>query len=323
MRRISFQIAVLLGAIALATLFNNCGGGFDANPGAVTSASNAASGTLSNAPSIPTSSVISNKSVTVLTDLVVSSNTIPNLPGWSIGGKILSAQATAPPPVSGDAPYALVATYPSSGPTGMGGPWANFSVAALNTESIYIDFWAKMPDAKEGFKFCKIFGQKNSPVGYADATFQTDYTDVAQGGFVMVGFGDGTNTINDGENIISLDDGPNMNIGRATGTATVLTPQMSYFMPSDWGTSWHHFRIHVRFNSGTSSANEISNGEIYFEIDGKVYVKATGLYNRNPQNGPIDYIGLFGWAQNDPQPFDIWYDNVVISTGGFASGPEL
>jgi hypothetical protein len=263
---------------------------------------------------------LANGPVTVLTNLVVTSNSIPSLPGWSIGGSILSAQPTTPPPVSGDAPYALEAQYPSSGPTGMGGPWANYTVPA-NTEDLYIDFWAKMPDAKGGFKFCKVFGTKNNPVGYADATFQTDYTGIDTGALIMVAYGDGTNTINDSQNIITLS-GAGENVGRSAGSAVVLTPQMTDFPSSAWGTGWHHFRIHIKFNSGTSSSNEVADGEDYLEIDGKVYVNATGLFNRNPQNGPISYVGFFGWAQDDPQPFDIWYDNIVISTGGFASDPQ-
>ena len=263
---------------------------------------------------------LANGPITVLTNLVVTSNTIPSLPGWSIGGQILSVQPTTPPPVSGDAPYALEAQYPSSGPTGVGGPWAKFTVPP-NTESLYIDFWAKMPDAKGGFKFCKVFGTRNDPVGYADATFQTDYTGIDSGALIMVAYGDGTNTINDSQNIITLN-GTGENVGRSAGSAVVLTPQMHDFPSSAWGTGWHHFRMHIKFNSGTSSSNEVADGEDYLEIDGKVYVDATGLFNRNPQNGPISYVGFFGWAQDDPQPFDIWYDNIVISTGGFASDPQ-
>lgn len=258
--------------------------------------------------------------VTVLTNLAVTSAAMPSLPGWSIGGKILSVEPTTPPPVNGDASYALEAQYPSSGPSGMGGPWANFTVPA-NTESVYIDFWAKMPGAKGGFKFLKIFGAQNDPVGYANTTFMADYTGVDQGAILMAEFGDGTSTANDSQNMIRLN-GAGSNLGRSSGIATVLTPQMTYFSSSDWGTAWHHFRVHVKFNSGTTSSNEIPDGEVYVEIDGKVYVDATGLYNRNFQNGPISYIGFFGWAQTDPQPFDIWYDNIVISTGGFVSDPQ-
>ena len=269
-----------------------------------------------------------NGPVTVLTNLTVISNAIPNLPGWSIGGATLSLQPTTPP-VSGDAPYALEAQYPAVGASGEGGPWANFSVASLNTESIYIDFWAKMPDAKEGFKFCKIFGVTSgtSPSGatyegYANTTIGTDFTGVSQGGFVMIGYGDGTSLDNDTQNIVRLT-GQSQAIGISAqqsnpiNDAIVLTPQMQYFTGADWGAGWHHFRMHVKFNTNTQGE---PNGAIYLQIDNKVYVNVTHLSNRNPANGPISYIGFFGWAQTDPQPFDVWYDNIVISTGGWATG---
>ena len=95
--------------------------------------------------------------------------------------------------------------------------------------------------------------------------------------------------------------------------------QMSDWPASNWGTSWHHFKVHVKFNGVTSSGQQMADGEIYIAIDGKVYVDATGLYNRNPENGPIDYIEFGGWAQTDPEPFDVWFDNITISTGGFVS----
>lgn len=267
-------------------------------------------------------------SATVLTNLAVTSNAMPTLAGWSIGGAILSVQPTTPP-VSGDAPYALEAQYPAVGASGEGGPWADFTLPSSNIESIYIDFWAKMPDAKEGFKFCKIFGLRSGTApdgvpyqGYADTTFQTDYTGISQGGLVMVGFGDGTNLVNDFQNVIRINgDGQAIGISgeqsNPADDAIVLTPQMNYFTGADWGTGWHHFRIHVAFNTNTQGQ---ANGEVYLEIDNKVYVDATHLANRNPANGPISFVGFFGWAQTDPQPFDVWYDNIVISTGGWVTG---
>ena len=266
--------------------------------------------------------------VTVLTNLTVTSDAIPTLTGWSIGGAILSVQPTTPP-VSGDAPYALEAQYPAVGDSGEGGPWANFDVSSLNTESVYIDFWAKMPDAKEGFKFCKIFGLRSGTApdgtpyqGEANTTFATDYTGISQGGLVMVSFGDGTSLENDTQNVIRLNGqqgaiGVSAQQSNPIDDAIVLTPQMGYFTGADWGTGWHHFRMHVAFNTSTQGQ---ANGEVYLEIDNKVYVDATHLANRNPANGPISYIGFFGWAQTDPQPFDVWYDNIVISTGGWATG---
>lgn len=244
------------------------------------------------------------------------------VPGWTFGsqggGSLLVAKTV--PPVTGDSSYALEAMYPAT-TTGGQYTWANFSVASLNTEDIYIDFWAKMPDAKEGLKFLKIFGKRNDPEGYANTTFAPNYAGGDQGAFLNVGFGDGSTVVNDYQNVIRLDGTYPQWIGRSYGIAKVLTPQMSDWPSSNWGTTWHHFRIHVKFNSGTTATNQVPDGEVYVEIDGKVYVDATGLYNRNPENGPIDFIGFGGWAQTDPSPFHVWYDNIVISTGGFVSDP--
>jgi hypothetical protein len=48
-----------------------------------------------------------------------------------------------------------------------------------------------------------------------------------------------------------------------------------------------------------------------------VYVDASGLFNRNPSNAPIDRIEIFGWSQSGTAPFSIMYDNLILSTGGF------
>lgn len=257
------------------------------------------------------------------THSLTANSTTLSMPGWLYGahngGSLLLSTTTTP--VSNDSSYALEAVYPA---TTAGGQytWADYSVASLNTDDVYIEFWAKMPDAKEGLKFLKIFGKMNDPEGYARVTFGVNYTDAAShGGIPNVEFGDGTATVNDGQNAIRFNGTYPQWIGRSYGTAKVLTPQMNYWPASNWGTSWHHFRVHVRFNSGTTSTNEIPNGELYFEIDGKVYVDATGLYDRNPANGLIDYVEFGGWAQTDPEPFDVWFDNITISTGGFVSSP--
>ena len=256
------------------------------------------------------------------TQTMAADPTTLNIPGWSFGsqsGGTLLVAKTTPPPVSGDSSYALEAVYPAS-TTGAQYTWANFSVASLNTEDVYIEFWAKMPDAKEGCKFLKIFGKRSDPEGDADTTFGPDYTASANhGGFDNVGFGDGSGIRNDYQDVIDLDGANPTYIGASYGIAKVLTPQMSDWPASNWGTSWHHFKVHVKFNGVTSSGQQMADGEIYIAIDGKVYVDATGLYNRNPENGPIDYIEFGGWAQTDPEPFDVWFDNITISTGGFVS----
>ncbi len=248
------------------------------------------------------------------------SNAAVGISGWAIGaqnGGSVSVQATTGP--AGSTVNALEASYPAAGRGDAGGQYgyAQYSVRGLQTEDIYIEFWAKMPTAKGGLKFLKIFGDRSSATGHADVTFATDYTGMDSGAFLQVMFGDGTGLVNDGQNVIKLNGSHPDMMGRSYGTAVVKTPQMSGFSSADWGAGWHHFRVHAKFNSGTTRQNELPNGAFFFEIDGKVYVDATGLYNRNPANGPIDIIELLGWAQNDPQPFQIWYYDLRVSTGGF------
>ena len=258
-------------------------------------------------------------STTAKTSVSLPSTLLNNTPGWSIGaqnGGTVGVQATTGP--AGSTVDALVGDYPLPG-AGANYIWANYSVASLNTEDVYIDFWAKMPGPKEGFKFVKIFGQRVPLDGYADTTFSANYTGGDYGAIYQVSFGDGTALINDSQNVINLSGTYPQWIGRSYGSAVVQTPQNSAFSSTDWGTGWHHFLIHVKFNTGTTGQNEVPNGEFYLAIDGKVYVDATGLYNRNPANAPIDFIGFFGWAQKDPQPFQAYYYDIRISTGGFMS----
>jgi hypothetical protein len=213
-------------------------------------------------------------------------------------------------------------TYPA--PVGSGGYyiWAGMTPTNRNLNDLYIDFWAKMPSpAKHGLKFVKIFGQ-NGGNGYSNTTFGLDYTGVSYGGMYCVSYGDGATTGNDTQNIIMFDKTYPAQIGRSASVADVKIPQQKIWAGSNWGTGWHHFRLHVKYNTGTTSANEKADGEYYVEIDGNVYVNAKGLYNRHPSNKPIDHIEFFGWSQSGSQPFELWYDDIIISTGGFTeTGP--
>jgi hypothetical protein len=236
---------------------------------------------------------------TVVGSLISPSSLTGN--GWSFG-----SQAGGNVAISTDTSLnynghsgSVVGSYPVA--TGNVYAWGDFSVASLHTEDIYIDFWAKMPAAKQGLKFLKIFGA-NQGAGYANTTFSLDYTGYDFGAMYQVSFGDGTGLQNDTANVINFDGSSPSLIGRSYGLAAVSTPQMTRFASSQWGTSWHHFQMHVKFNSGTSSANEVNDGAYYVAIDDKVYVNATGLFNRNPSNGPIDYIELLGWSQNGSTP---------------------
>ncbi len=259
-----------------------------------------------------------------LTELKFNSTTLTAPPGWTIGaqhGGTISVQPTSSPDASGNTVYALEGSYPVPAPLGKEYMWANYDVAALNTEDVYIEFWAKMPGPKQGCKFVKIFGRNLTQGNYADPTIGTDYTGVDFGAIRQIGFGDGSNLANDSQNVININGTNPQWIGRSYGTASLQTPAMSTFSSADWGTGWHHFRIHVKFNTGTTTQNEVPDGEVYLEIDGKVYADATALYNRNPANGPIQSVGFFGWAQSESHAFQVWYDDIRISTGGFLSQP--
>jgi hypothetical protein len=253
----------------------------------------------------------------------VQSPTSLSIPGWSLGsqdGGSLTLSTSTAQNYNGE-PGSLVASYPSS-PSSGGAVyvWGAYSVAALKTEDIYVEFWAKMPAAKQGLKFLKIFGASSTSGNYANTTFALDYTGGDPGSMYQVSFGDGSTGGNDTGNVINFDGSYPSWIGRSYGTANVQTPQKKSFASAQWGTSWHHFRIHAKFNSGTSAQTEVANGAYSVEIDGNVYVNASGLFNRNYTNGPIDRVELFGWSQNASSPFQIWYDDVRITTGGFASG---
>ena len=212
--------------------------------------------------------------------------------------------------------------YPA--PYGTGGYyiWAGHILEKRNLQELYIEFDAKMPGAKHGLKFLKIFSQNDGTSGYANTTFGLDYTGVDYGGMYFVGFGDGTSKENDTQNVILFTGQYPQYIGRSYGKATVLTPQKKNWSSSNWGTSWHHFKFHIKFNSGTTSATQINDGEYYVEIDGVVYVNAKGLFNRHYLNKPIDRVEFFGWSQSGSKAFEIWYDNIRITTDGFANKPD-
>lgn len=285
------------------------------------------------------SAAASDGTPTLLTELQFSS-TVPmtsagisadqlGTDGWMVGsqrGGSVGVSATSPAAATsvslsaGGNVAALEGSYPA--PTGVGGQyvWASYSIAQLHTNDVYIEFLAKMPsEYKGGCKFLKVFGVGSPRTSLSDTTISTDYTGVDFGSIRQILFGDGTSPVSDGQNVIRLDGTNPSFAGRSYRTAEIDTPQMSAFPSSAWGTAWHHFRVHVKYNSGTTAANEVADGEYYLEIDGKVYVNATGLFNRNPVDGPISYIEFFGWAQKNPHPFELYFDDIRISTGGFMS----
>lgn len=219
----------------------------------------------------------------------------------------------------------LKATYPAISGDQAAYPWSGFDLSPYNTDHVYIRFRAKMPGAKHGLKFVKVFGQRDAPVGYANTTFGLDYTGVDLGGMYCVSYGDGSTTENDTASILGFD-GLGYP-GRAQGLPgfSVTRPQGKIFGSADWGTGWHLFELYVKFNSGTTSANEKNDGAIFVRIDGKTYLDAKGIFNRHPLNGKLDRIEILGWTQTPRgaavPSFEIWYDNIEISLNGWGNSP--
>lgn len=200
------------------------------------------------------------------------------------------------------------ATYPI--PTGATYTWLNFKIAPLNLYEFYLTFRARFTDP-HSVKFCKVHG-KEVGANYSNTTYQVTTAGVMQ----QILFGDGEDVSNDAERTIYLSGANPTQIGRSYGTATVLTPQGASFTGFQ-DEDWHDIKIHHKFNSGTTEENQIADGEVYLEIDGLVYVNATGLFNRHYASAPIDYIAFGDWAQDSDYAFEIDYDTIKISIGNF------
>ena len=215
----------------------------------------------------------------------------------------------------------LKASYPV--PTGDVYAWGGVDLAPYNTESVYVRFRAKMPGKHHGLKFIKVFGQNVNGAGYANTTFGLDYTGVDYGGMYATSFGDGTALANDTANVVNFDGSYPTWIGRSYGLPgnAILTPQGKNFDSAGWGSEWHLFELHVKFNSGTTAANEKNDGELFVRIDGKVDVDAKGLFNRNYLNKPLASVEILGWSQTGSIPFDVWYDNIEVSINDWGNSP--
>jgi hypothetical protein len=253
--------------------------------------------------------------VQVLFEENFDSGELKKIPGWGVGYQAggFVGVSTDPKEVLGNKGGSLKATYPKAN-GGIYG-WAGFDMKPYDTYEVYVEFHAKMPKAKEGIKFLKIFGGANT-------TFGLDYTGIStgKGSMYQVSFGDGTTTQNDTQNVINFNSAHPQWIGRSYGTAVVETPEKKGWTAEDWGDSWHHFRFKIKFNSVETTGGvikEIHDGAYYVEIDGKVFVNATGLLNRHPSNEPIRKVAFLDWSQNISEPFEIWYDNIRITLGGF------
>ena len=211
----------------------------------------------------------------------------------------------------------LKMTYPANADIN-GLPFHGVDLSTLNVSDVYIQFKARMPNAKWGLKFLKIFGKvtttNTSNDTYSNTTWQLIY---GTGAFEAVQFGDGSALANDNASAIGFAGGTQSGLTARNSGAIVSCPQSKAFLVSDWGTSIHQFKIRTKFNTGTSALNEVADGAYYLEIDGNVYLNATGLFNRSWQSGNIDRIEIGGYTTGSNPSFDIEYDDLIISTGGF------
>lgn len=262
-------------------------------------------------------------SAELLTAIDFEDGAIPNKNGWGFG-----TQSGGTLTVSSDTNVnylgskgSLKASYPVA--TGAIYVWGGYDVAALNIRDVYIEFSAKLPAAKQGLKFLKIFGQRETGKGYANTTIALVSDPGNEGGITQVSFGDGTSLENDTQNVINLNGSYGGWIGRAHKLGSLVeTPQLTGWSAKSWGEDWHRFRVRVKFNSGDTEINQKPDGAYYLEIDGKVYVDAQNIYNRHYLNKPIQKIAFFDWAQNGTKAFDVMLDDIVISQGGFLSSPN-
>lgn len=219
---------------------------------------------------------------------------------------------------------ALQMNYPSMIAGSSGGIFNSLHFdPQIGLNELYIKFDAKMPNVKHGCKFCKIFGYQNGG-NYANTTFALDYTGGDNGAMRYIAFGDGTTTANDTAQALHLNGANPSWIGRSYGAGASVTHGGQFFDSADWGTGWHTFRLHIKFNSGTTALNEVNDGEISVNIDGVDYVRATGIFNRHYSNGSIKYIAFGDHTQSPAaspvSAFDINYDNIFISRHGFYEG---
>lgn len=272
---------------------------------------------------IPVALVAQAQEVKVITFQDFDEPTLPTGNGWGFGalsgGKV--SISTDRDENFGGSAGSLKGSYPVA--SGGMYVWGGYDISHLNTNEVFIEFWAKMPSTKkQGLKFLKIFGQRTGPNNnqYANTTFGLDYS---SGSMTQVSFGDGSTPGNDTQNVINLDGTYPEWIGRSYGIAKVLTPKNSIWAASKWGDGWHHFKIHVKFNSGTTAENEKPDGAYFVSINGETYVDAKGLYNRHYSNAPIEKISFFDWSQSGSSAFEIWYDDIRITTGGFYSNAPL
>lgn len=201
--------------------------------------------------------------------------------------------------------------YPDTRSGGTSAGIALIFESTVNLPEVHVEFQARLPAGPVGPKFYKVHGD-NGGTEYANTTYGLDGGGVPN---MYISFGDGTTTGNDVAQRINFDGSNPTWIGRNVGRATVTyrSPPASFVLDN----AWHTFRIHHKFNSGTTRETEVSDGVFYVEIDGVVYVSAVNLFNRHPQNiRRISQLTFGDWAQND-RAGSVDFKNIKVSVDGW------
>lgn len=257
-----------------------------------------------------------NKSVsapTLITRLDLTSG-MPNSNGWgfgALGGAAISVAS------DGGGNY-LRGQYPA--------PLAgdNYIYGGYNFESleneVYVQLYARMPGAKSGCKFVKLFGHRpGAALNYANITFAIEY---ASGRIHAASFGDGTTIGNDTTALLTYTNAePWITVGRSMDAPNpaIITKSESDFLPSDWGTGWHKFQFMIKHSTGNSSINEVNNGVVEVRIDDVLKTKGVNLFTRHWSNNWFENVSLFGWSQAGTVPFELHIKDVTISKGGWVN----
>lgn len=181
---------------------------------------------------------------------------------------------------------------------GTPGYWLGVNVSALNLSDIYVRFYFKRTSWVEGgCKFLKIFGKSNDPQGYANTSFQLNYSG---GDLFEVSYGAGYAYANDTQSVIRYR-------GDHSDESVVVHTSKGTFDPPD--DRWVCFEAHIKYNT-----NGNRDGEYQVWIDGTLWLNATNIVNRNDANSQyIRSVDLANYTHPWSDTWYLWYDSIVIS----------
>lgn len=183
---------------------------------------------------------------------------------------------------------------------GTGPYWFSYNISSHHLSDIYVRFYFKVDNPSGGCKFLKLFGHKDSTNGaYANTTFMIDYT---KGELYDISYGDGSTLANDCQDVITYK-------GTSTDSNISILKYTDTFDPRDG--KWHSFEAHIKYND-----NGQRNGVYQVWIDGKLWLYATNIKNRNDLDPKyFNSVDLANYCSRYfEHSWNLWYDDVVIST---------